>query len=167
MENLGIDPKLIIAQLINFGLFFVVFKKFLAKPFSAFVAKERKEQEEHQAALVKARQLEERLEKQEKEFKERMKKEQARVLDEAKKEAAAVRKDLLEQAHIEAEEIRKRTLVQLEQEKAELEEAAKDHITRVGMLIVQEALQDVLTEDMRKKITDNIIKNSKKNISLS
>jgi hypothetical protein len=35
------------------------------------------------------------------------------------------------------------------------------------MLIVQEALDDVLTEDMKKKITDNIIKNSKKRISLS
>lgn len=167
MENLGIDTKLIIAQLINFGLFFLVFKKFLARPFQAFVNKERKEQEEHQAALTKARQLEERSEKQEKEFKERMKREQARILDEAKKEAGVVRKDLLEQAHAEADEIRKRALAQLDKEKADLELAAREHITKVGMLLVQQALEDVLTEDMKKKITDNIIKNSKKQISLS
>lgn len=166
MENLGIDTKLIIAQLINFGLFFFVFKKFLAKPFKAFVAREKKEQEEHQSALIKSRQLEERSEKQEREFKERMKKEQARVLDEAKKDAEGVRKELIEQAHAEAEEIRVRSLAQLEKEKSDLEAAARDHITKVGMLIVQEALDDVLTEDMKKKITDNIIKNSGKRLTI-
>ncbi|MBI1863147.1 hypothetical protein HYS00_03435 [Candidatus Microgenomates bacterium] len=167
MENLGIDPKLIVAQLINFLLFLFVFKKFLAKPFASFVAKEKKEQEEHQAALIKSRQMEERIEKQEKDFKEKMKKEQATILDEAKREAEAVRKQLLDEAHAEAAEVRTRSLKQLEQEKAELEEAAKEHITRVGMLLVQEALDDVLTDDMKKKITDNIIKNSGKRISLS
>lgn len=167
MENLGIDTKLIIAQLINFGLFFVVFKKFLAKPFQAFIAKERKEQEEHHSTMAKSRQAEERMEKTEKDFKEKLKKDQARVLDEAKKEAEAVRKDLIEQAHAEADEIRKRALVQLDKERADLEAAVKDHVTKVGMLVVQESLNDVLTDDMRKKITDSIIKNSGKRISLS
>lgn len=167
MENLGIDTKLIIAQLINFGLFFFVFKRFMARPFQNFVAKERKEQEEHQRLLATSRQAEERMEKTEKEFKDKMKKEQARILDEAKKEAETVRRDLIDQAHAEAEEIRSRALAQVEQEKADLEAKTKEHITKVGMLVVSQSLQDVLNEDMKKKITDSIIKNSGKRISLS
>ena len=33
MEALGIDPKLLVAQLVNFALFAYVFKRFMYKPF--------------------------------------------------------------------------------------------------------------------------------------
>jgi F0F1-type ATP synthase membrane subunit b/b' len=41
MENLGIDGKLLSAQLINFILFFIIYKKYIAKPFMAFLKKEK------------------------------------------------------------------------------------------------------------------------------
>ena len=41
MENLGIDIKLLIAQMINFGLFFFIIKKFVTKPFLNFVEDEK------------------------------------------------------------------------------------------------------------------------------
>ena len=37
MENLGIDGKLLLAQIINFVLFFILVTKFVVKPFTAFL----------------------------------------------------------------------------------------------------------------------------------
>ena len=45
MENLGIDIKLLIAQLINFGIFFFIIAKFVAKPFTKFLNEERNKDE--------------------------------------------------------------------------------------------------------------------------
>jgi len=42
MEGLGVDVKLLIAQVINFLLFFYIFKKYLAKPFQKYLDEETK-----------------------------------------------------------------------------------------------------------------------------
>ena len=46
MENLGIDLKLMIAQSINFLLFFFIVKKFIAKPFTNFLEEEKNKEKE-------------------------------------------------------------------------------------------------------------------------
>src|SRR3989344_4575625 len=55
MEGLGIDLKLLIAQIINFGLFFYVFKRFLAKPFVSFIDEEKQKEAERETSLQKAK----------------------------------------------------------------------------------------------------------------
>jgi len=45
MEKLGVDIKLLIAQITNFILFFIVFKKLVSKPFKNFLDDERKKEE--------------------------------------------------------------------------------------------------------------------------
>ena len=53
MENLGINVKLIIAQIINFALFFLIYKKFIAKPFVNFINGEKKKEEENKSKEMK------------------------------------------------------------------------------------------------------------------
>ncbi len=45
MENLGVDIKLLIAQLVNFLLFLYIFKKFVSNSFETFLKEERKKEE--------------------------------------------------------------------------------------------------------------------------
>ena len=46
MENLGIDVKLLIAQVVNFALFLFIFHRFISKPFLRFLDSEKKKDEE-------------------------------------------------------------------------------------------------------------------------
>ena len=59
MENLGIDGKLLLAQMINFALFFILVKQFMVKPFTSFLNQERKNEEEKNRMLEKLKKSEE------------------------------------------------------------------------------------------------------------
>ncbi len=61
MEKLGVDLKLLIAQAINFILFFFIVKKYIAKPFSQFLKSEKENEKEKELSLQKAKKLEEDL----------------------------------------------------------------------------------------------------------
>ena len=75
MENLGIDGKLLLAQMINFVLFFFLVKKFIVKPFTTFLNQERTNEEEKNKLLEKLKKSEEAGIEAEKKMKEKMKKE--------------------------------------------------------------------------------------------
>ena len=59
MENLGIDGKLLLAQIINFVLFFILVKQFVVKPFTNFLNQERKNEEDKDKLLEKLKKSEE------------------------------------------------------------------------------------------------------------
>ena len=162
MENLGIDPKLIIAQVINFALFFFLFKKFMAKPFAKFLVDEKNKDLEKEKSLLKIKKMEEEAGKKEQVAKEKIKKEEALVLAEAKKQAMKVKEDILAQATEEAEEIKKKAKKQTEIEKEELFAQVKDKVTKLSFVIINEALKDALPTETKKKITEQILKNSAK-----
>ena len=86
MENLGIDGKLLLAQVINFVLFFILVKQFMVKPFTSFMNQERINEEEKNRMLEKLKKSEEAGIEAEKKMKEKMKKEFDILFVEAKKE---------------------------------------------------------------------------------
>lgn len=165
MENLGIDTKLIIAQLINFGLFFFVFKKYLAKPFLKFIRAEKEGTEEREKLLTKAKTMDEKMVEKEKAMLAAMKKQSDAQIQEAKNAAAKIKTQLLEEAEKEINELKERAKKQLVQEQAEMQRDAKQQINDLSFLIVNSALKDVLTTEMKKKISDAIITNSAKSIT--
>lgn len=166
MENLGIDSKLLIAQLINFGLFFFVFKKYLAKPFLKFIKAEKEGTEEREKILAKTKVMEEKLLEKEKAMKAAIKKETDERIAEAKSAAQKVKAQLVEEAQREIEDMKAKAKRQLEQERAEIERQAKQRVNDLSFVIVQSALKDVLTSDMKKKISEAIVTNSAKSIRL-
>jgi F-type H+-transporting ATPase subunit b len=166
MENLGIDTKLIIAQGINFALFFLVFKRFLAKPFSNYVTGQRKKDQERERLMAQTLATQEKLEKQEGEMREKVKKESQALLAEAKKQAADERAELVAQAEAEAARIKESAQAQLAHEREQLEREAKEQIVQTSFLIVEKSLSDILTADMRKKVTEAILQNAPQKVTL-
>src|SRR3989338_3337174 len=144
MEQLGIDLRQIAAQLINFVLFFLIFKKFIATPFLHFLNEGRKKEKEAEDILAKLKSDEENLSQKQAKMKEEMKKEMERVLTEAKKEA---------------EGIKDRAKKQLEEEREKLNQAAKERMIDLSVAIVDKAFKDYLDEDTKKRITRYILNN--------
>ena len=159
MENLGIDIKLLIAQLINFGIFFLIIKKFVAKPFTAFLNEERNKDEEKNRLLDKLKKSEEAAIESEKKMRERVKKELDIIFSQSKKEAQEIRGELVKQAEGDAQEIRDKGKKLLEEEKNILYREVKDKIIRTSLIIVEKALKESLDETSRKQVTNFIIKN--------
>ena len=159
MENLGIEGKLLLAQMINFVLFFILVKQFIVKPFTAFLNQERKNEEEKNRMLEKLKKSEEAGMEAEKKMKEKMKKEFDTLFVQAKKEAQDMRADLMKQAEADALEIKAKNSKLMEEEKNLLYREVKDKIIKTSLMIVESTLKESLDESSRKKITGTIIKN--------
>lgn len=157
MENLGVDPKLLIAQLINFGLFFFIFSKFIAKPFLAFVASEKKKDAERSRLNELAVKQDADLVKKEEEMKVRLRKEYDKALSDAKHEAESVKANLMKDAKKEVEEYVAKAQKQMQSDKLAMEREIKDRIASLSVLLIEHGLKDYLTVDMQKGVTKQLL----------
>ena len=163
MENLGIDLKLIIAKLINFLILFVVFKKFMAKPFLNFIKDERKKEEDKNKLMSELEEKVQSLEKQKALFKQEQKKEMEKTMQEVSSQADNVRQELVKNAEKDAQDILAKAKIQIEEEKLKLEREMKSRLVTVSTMLVEKGLQSFLTEDQKRQVTQNILMNLPKN----
>lgn len=105
MEKLGIEPSLLLAQIINFSIIVVVLTKFLYKPILAMLAKRKKEIEEGLAITERMRVQEEKLGARKERLLSEARKEARVILEDAKKQAKDVEQEIVATAHKEAGEI--------------------------------------------------------------
>ena len=157
MDALGIDAKLLLAQIINFAIFFVIFKKFIAGPFLEYLKKEKNKETERQEILQE-------LEKKEKELQERQEAvlqtaaEQAgATIADAKKTAVAVREEIIEKAALEAKDIHAKAKKQLELEREKLYAELKKQLIVAGAQIAKKALADFIDQKQQQKIFKRLV----------
>lgn len=157
MENLGIDTKLLVAQLINFLLFLYVFKRFISGPFLKFVHNEKKKDEERQKMMSEIKKIEDNLATMETDARKKAKHEADLLLDAAKRDAENVRKDMVEQAQKDAEGIVEKTKKQLEEERQGLYKEVKATAAKLSTVMIDKALDNYLTADAQKQMTEHIL----------
>ena len=166
MENLGLDYKLLIAQVVNFGLFFIIFKKFIAKPFLNLIKEEEENEKKHELLKSKLLKQDEEIELKRNTFKEELNKKEDNLISTARERAKAVELKIIEEAEEDAKRIKKDSLLELESEKQDLYKQLRNKISTLSLIIVEKELKDVLNEETKKKITSAIIKNLPKEKSL-
>lgn len=157
MENLGIDPKLMIAQLINFGLFFFIIKKFVAKPFQAFLEDERQKEKDKaklQAEMVKQ---EEAFAVKQKNLEKKMKEELDEALKAAKDQAAKIKADMLSEAKAEAQTVKENAKKEMLNEKEKMYKDVKNKVSELSFIIVNQALGETLDAAAKKKVSQKIL----------
>lgn len=158
MEGLGINFKLLLAQIINFALFFFIFKKFIAGPFSHFIKQAKEKEREKDRILNDLKKRDEEMKAEEKEFRAKMRNELDASLKKVKQEAAEIRTELLEKAHREADGMLAKAKRQIEDERAKMNQEIKGKIVDLSVGIVNLSLKNYLTDDAKKTVTDNILK---------
>lgn len=159
MENLGLDIKLLLAQVVNFVIFFVIFKKFIAKPFSNFLRMEVDKEKEKQKILDDLEKKAEAMEKKQSSFDKKIKDQNALMLENAKSEAAKIKEELIKNAKSEAENILNKAKIQIEDERRKLTKELRSQAIDLGTYLVTKALDKSIDDETRKKITNNIIQN--------
>ena len=162
MENLGIDTKLLIAQLINFLLFLYVFKRFISAPFMKFIHNEKKKDEEKQKAMTEIKKIEDKLATMEADARKAAKKEAEMIISKAKEDAEQVKKGILEQAQKEADGVIAKSKKLLEEERATLYKEVKEKAVRLSTVMIDKALDNYLTDEAQKHLTQHILTNLSK-----
>lgn len=165
MESLGIDVKLLLAQIINFVLFFLIFKKFIAKPFSNFLNIEINKEKEKEKILEDLRKKEEDLILKEKKAQEKIKEQFDTAIKNAKKEALIVKDDIIVTSKKEADSIILKGKKQIEDERITMQKEVKRNVVDLSVFLVQKALNNFLTPDLQKKLTQHILKNFSKELN--
>lgn len=150
---------MIIAQLINFAILFFVFQKFMSKPFLHFLKEEKRKEEEKNQMLGKLNAETEKYAQKEKEMAVKQKKEMEAVIKEAKAEAVKLKDEMMAKAQKEAKDILDKTKLQLDEERQQMIREIKEKVADVSTLMVGKALQNYLSDDDQKKITQNILSN--------
>lgn len=165
MENLGLDFKLLIAQVVNFGLFFLLFKKFIAKPFLNLIKEEEENEKKNELLKSKLLKQDEEIEIKRNSFKDELIKKEDDLISSAKERAKSVELKIVEEAEIQAKRIKNDALLEVESEKQDLYKQLKNKISELSLIIVDKSLKEVLNEETKKKITSAIIKNLPKDTS--
>lgn len=157
MEALGIDPKLLIAQVINFVIVLLLLRKFAYNPIlnmldqrSKTIATGLKDSEEASKKLESANEEKEKI-------LEKAYKEAGEMLTLAKKEAKAEAEKILKTANDQAALIRKTSLEESEQAKSSAITDAKKEVSSLIMLALEKIVGQKIDQKEREALTAKAI----------
>ncbi len=140
MDKLGIDPSVMLFQIINFGILVFVLNKFLYKPVLAAI----KSKKEQLAALdiqkVELSKKEESLLTQKNKILEDAQKEKLELLREARLEAAKAKKEALVKAEKEAKNLIEKSKNDIEAEKVKLMRDFEKEILSASFAIAEKVV---------------------------
>lgn len=166
MKELGIEPMLLLAQIINFGIIFFVLKKFLYKPVLTMLEKRKKETEE---TIERAK----RMEHEEGKMKEKQeklvadaKKEARIILEEAKKQAEEQKRMTLAEAHTEVQSILAKGKTQAAAYQKTVESDVRKQAVELASLMVQKLLPEILSDQDHKKLIASQLKELEKSVKM-
>ena len=164
MENLGIDGKLLLAQLINFGVVFFIFKKFIAAPFSKFLNEEKNKEKEKEKILKELEERSSETERKEKELLAKAKEQTQGILNDAKRRAEAVGEDIIKKASAEVDQLREENKKQLEAEREKMYGEVKTHIIKTSAKIARETMKGFIDEKRQEEIVKTLLQSEKRKI---
>ncbi|MBI4653063.1 F0F1 ATP synthase subunit B [Candidatus Kuenenbacteria bacterium] len=146
-HNLGIEPLLLIAQVVNFLLLFFILKKFLYNPVIKMLNERTKKIEK---SLKEAKEIEEkRIEIEEQKTKEILKarKEAEQILEKSKEIGEKIKIEMNIEAEQKAQEIILKARQEIKQEKSKAIEDAKGQIADLIILSTEKILKEKFIND--------------------
>jgi F-type H+-transporting ATPase subunit b len=164
MEKLGIEPTLLLAQILNFLIIAFVLTKILYKPILQLLDKRKKTIEEGLRLTQKMQEEEGKLEQKKQKILDIARTEAKEIIEEGRKQAKEEEKEILASARKEAEEIIQRGRFEVTAQRTEMEKDVKKQTVALAAAMTKRILASVLTTDDRHKlITKQIKELSKQN----
>jgi len=162
MEALGIEPKLLIAQVINFLIIAVALNVLLYKPILAMLEKRKKEIAEGLGYTEKMRKEEEHLEGKKAAILTQSRKDGQAIIEEAKKNAKTQEKQILEEARIQAEALVEKGKDTVEKEREEMQKTIRKQSIQLAIAMAKQLLSESMSSDMQHTVLAKHIKQIEK-----
>lgn len=158
MDKLGIEPKLLLAQVVNFCIILFVLSKLLYKPILSMLEKRKNEIAEGLKMTEKMRDEEEKFQQKKQKMLEMTRKEAQAILEEARKQAKGEEKEILSVAHKEAEQILLKGKADVELVRSAMEKDVRSRAIELAVLMTKRLLGSLLTNEEKHKLIAKQIK---------
>ena len=158
MEQLGLDFKLIAFQLINFGILFVVLKKFLYAPITGYLERRIKTVSENEELRQTLEKNKKSLDQEKETLEDKNKSKMQEMVKEAKREASAIKRTAEQEAKAEADRILSKAQETASILKDRKTKEAQNTMQSVARETAQDILGDLLTEKQKETFTKAAIK---------
>jgi len=152
MDKLGIEPKLLVAQIVNFLIIVFVLSKLLYKPILNMLAKRKKEIEEGLKLTEKMREEEEKFQQKKQKMLETTRGEAAAILEEARKQAKEEEKEIIAAAHKEADIIIVKGKAEAERARVEMEKGITRNAIDLAVTMSKRLLTGVMSNEDKHKL---------------
>jgi len=162
MEQLGIDPKLLLAQIVNFLVIVFVLTKLLYKPILTSMAKRRSEIQKGLDLTEKMQKEEAELERSKAAIIEKAHKDASKVVDEAKEKAHEVEKVILAEAREEAKRIVEKGKTDVTALHASMEKSVEREAVALAEAMTAKLVSSVLSEKEQRALIANALKELEK-----
>ncbi|MFH0750027.1 MAG: ATP synthase F0 subunit B [Candidatus Gottesmanbacteria bacterium] len=158
MDKLGIEIKLILAQIVNFAIIMIVLNKLLYKPILSMLEKRKKKIQEGLALTEQMKVEEEKMEVKKSKMLTETKKEGMILIEEAKVNAKNEAKQILESAHTEADEIVEKGKQQTTEQKVMMEKEVRQEAIVLATGMAKRLLSSIMTQETQHAVLKKHIK---------
>lgn len=158
IHQFGFDPKLLLAQIINFLIVLWVLKKYLYGPVISVLNKRKQAIKEGLEQAEKARLLLEEVGEKEKKILQDAQKQGQKIIEEAKEHALSIMRDSEISAKERAEKIIDEAKRKIEQDTKETEKRLTQHVSNIAIDFLEKALSQLFTKKNQDEIMDKAVK---------
>lgn len=162
IENFGIDPVLLAAQIVNILIILAVLRKFVYGPVLEILNKRKQTVEKGLKDAEESRILLEKAEEKEREIITDAQQQAKRIIDDAKKQAFGEADQIKESAKKQTDKMLQDARAQIEQETKEAESKLSTKINDLSIGLLTKTLSDLFGEKEEKQLLQKAIKQIKK-----
>ncbi len=162
MEQLGIEPNLLLAQIVNFLIIFFVLSKLLYKPILGMLEKRKKEITAGLELTEKMRLEEEKLNVRKEKLLDEARKEARNIVEAGKKEADAQAKEIVESAHKASQDIIEKGKEDVVELRAGMQKDVRRAAVDIAQAMTKQLLSQVLTPADQHKLIQKHLKELEK-----
>lgn len=158
VKEFGINPILLLAQIVNFTILLVILKKFLYKPILK-VLDERKKQVAK--SIKDAEEIEKRLEQsslEQEQLLDKARLESASMIKEAKDEAKSLAEKTVENAKEQVTQLMQKNKERLDLEKDQMLKEAKKDLAEIIIAASMKVSKQTIDKAANKKIVETVVK---------
>ncbi len=161
MEQLGIDPRLLLAQIINFGLIVFVLSRVLYKPVLAFLDKRKQEIADGVALAEKMKKEEAHTQEKREKVVADARREAREIVEQAKKTAKEEATAIVEKAHKQAANV----MAKGKEDVAAMKKTAEKEQRKEAIAMAEEMVMRVLPKTMNARDQHALIAKNLKEIA--
>lgn len=162
MDKLGVQPVLLLAQMVNFTIIVFVLNKLLYKPVTAFLDKRKKEIAQGLELTAKMKEEEEKTEKTRKKILDAAKADAMAIIGKAKKDAKNEAREILEQAQEESRKLTEKKRTEIDDEYRQMAAKLESQVVDLATSIVERLLPGMLTAQMHRTLIEKQLREIKK-----
>lgn len=154
MDKLGIEPSLLLAQVVNFLIIMVVLNVLLYKPILSMLEKRKKKIEEGLKFTETMKEEEAKLEVKKIKVLADTRKDAQGVIDQARAQGKEEEKEIIEEARKDAEAIIAKAKLAAGKERESMQESVQKEAVQLALAMAKRLLRESLTKEAQQKVLE-------------